>query len=394
MPTEATFFLAGLFIIAAATGWAFARYSSHGELDSIPDTINADYLRGLNLVLNRQTEEALELFVEMAKIDEDALETHFALGHLFRRRGEVDKAIRVHQNLLARPGLDPEQRDQALFSLGQDFLSAGLFDRAETLFSELDKSPTLGEAALRNLVDIYEREQEWDKAIETHRELEMLTEEKSIEVAHYHCELAEQARLSGDLGLARQHLKGSVRTTSGAFRASLIRAAICQEENDYLEAAQLYEQILASDPRLMVEVLPELLSCYHKNNRETEFESYLKNIINKNPELDNIIAYAAILTDINESKVVDSCVQSFIINHGVLSSFIGINDSSSKSKQLSENDINRITDGLKTLADLTPRYRCTICGYRSEKLLWHCPSCKTWESVRPVHDFKLQNLIH
>ena len=156
-----------------------------------------------------------------------------------------------------------------------------MFDRAETLFSELDKSPTLGEAALRNLVDIYEREQEWDKAIETHRELEMLTEEKSIEVAHYHCELAEQARLSGDLGLARQHLKGSVRTTSGAFRASLIRAAICQEENDYLEAAQLYEQILASDPRLMVEVLPELLSCYHKNNRETEFESYLKNIINE-----------------------------------------------------------------------------------------------------------------
>lgn len=158
MPTEATFLLAGLFIVAAATGWAFARFSDFKRDDPPPTSISADYLRGLNLVLNRQTDEALELFVRMAKVDEDTLETHFALGHLFRRRGEVDRAIRVHQNLLARPNLSEAQRHQALFSLAQDYLGAGLFDRAEKLFSELGSSSTLGEAALEKLVDIYERQ--------------------------------------------------------------------------------------------------------------------------------------------------------------------------------------------------------------------------------------------
>ncbi|MDC3267214.1 lipopolysaccharide assembly protein LapB, partial [Gammaproteobacteria bacterium] len=214
MPTEATFFLAGLFVIAAATGWLFARHLNKKESNPPPQAINADYLRGLNLVLNRQTEEALELFVRMAKVDDDTLETHFALGHLFRRRGEVDRAIRVHKNLLARPSLNEIQRDQAQFSLAQDYLSAGFFDRAEALFSKLGNSSSLGEASLQNLVDIYEREQEWGKAIEVHRELEILTGEKSTEIAHYYCELAENARLDGDLALARQHLKGSVRSVS------------------------------------------------------------------------------------------------------------------------------------------------------------------------------------
>ena len=199
MPTEATFLLAGLFIVAAATGWAFARFGDRAREEPPAAPISADYLRGLNLVLNRQTDEALELFVRMAKVDDETLETHFALGHLFRRRGEVDRAIRVHQNLLARPNLNEAQRHQALFSLAQDYLGAGLFDRAEKLFSELTDSPTLARAALEHLVDIYERESEWSKAIEAHRQLEVLSGEKSSRVAHYYCELAEQARVEGDL---------------------------------------------------------------------------------------------------------------------------------------------------------------------------------------------------
>ena len=165
----------------------------------------------------------------MAKIDEDTLETHFALGHLFRRRGEVDRAIRVHQNLLARPNLNEAQRHQALFSLARDYLGAGLFDRAEKLFADLGSSPTLGQAALENLVDIYERESDWEKAIEALRELEVLTGEKSTEIAHYYCELAERARLDGDLDLARRHLKSSVRSATGALRGTLIRDDIFQK---------------------------------------------------------------------------------------------------------------------------------------------------------------------
>ena len=171
MPTEATFFLAALLIIAAASGFAFKVYSDRDR--DLPPRISADYIRGLNLVLSRKTDEALELFVQMAKVDDETLETHFALGHLFRRRGEVERAIRVHENLLARPNLNETQRHQAAFSLAEDYLGAGLFDRAEERLSELVESPTLAEAALEKLVYIYEREKEWQKAIDAQRKLEM-----------------------------------------------------------------------------------------------------------------------------------------------------------------------------------------------------------------------------
>src|SRR5689334_12459858 len=138
MPTDATFLLAGLFIALGAIVYLYKMYTDRDR--DLPPQINADYLRGLNLVLSRKTDEALELFVQMAKVDDETLETHFALGHLFRRRGEVERAIRVHQNLLARPNLNETQRHQAVFSLAEDYLGAGLYDRAEKLFAELDDS--------------------------------------------------------------------------------------------------------------------------------------------------------------------------------------------------------------------------------------------------------------
>jgi len=393
MPTEATFLLAGLFIVAALTGWAFARFSDFKRDDPSPTSISPDYLRGLNLVLNRQTDEALELFVRMAKVDDETLETHFALGHLFRRRGEVDRAIRVHQNLLARPSLSVAQRHQALFSLAQDYLGAGLFDRAEKLFGELGSSSTLGAPALRSLVDIYERQSDWSKAIEAHRELEILTGEKSTEVAHYYCELAERARLDGDLGLARQHLKSSVRSAGGAFRGVLIRAAIAQEEEDYPQALRLYEQVLEADRSLMVEVLPELLTCYRATGRQQELESYLQTIIEKDTLVRHEIAYAAILGRLAEPRVMADCMENFILKDDVLSSILDADRIAELPLQERKAAILRIADGLRRLALSRPRYRCTTCGYNSQRLVWHCPSCKSWESVRPLQKFQFDELI-
>ncbi len=277
MPTEATFLLAALLIIAAASGFAFKIYSDRDR--DLPPRISADYIRGLNLVLNRKTDEALELFVQMAKVDEDTLETHFALGHLFRRRGEVERAIRVHENLLARPTLNETQRHQALFSLAEDYLGAGLFDRAEQFLAQITDSPTLAEASLEKLVYIYEREQEWQKAIDAQRKLEMVSGAKSSQVAHYYCELAELARASGNRQLAREHLKNAVRSQSGALRGALIRAALAQEERDFAEATALYEQVIGADRQFISEVLPSLLTCYREAGRGPDLEIYLQRLI-------------------------------------------------------------------------------------------------------------------
>jgi lipopolysaccharide biosynthesis regulator YciM len=393
MPTESTFFLAGLFIMLAAAGWAFAYFSGRGNEEPPPPPVNADYLRGLNLVLNRQTDEALELFVRMAKVDDETLETHFALGHLFRRRGEIDRAIRVHQNLLARPNLGEIQRHQALFSLAQDYLSAGLFDRAEKLFSELRGSPTLASAALENLVDIYERESDWQKAIEAHRELEVLTGEKSSQVAHYYCELAEKARINGDLDLARQYLKSSVRSETGAFRGKLIRAAIAQEDQDYAQAIRLYEQVLETDERLMADILPELISCYQQANRERELIRYIDGLMADDSNLKSALAYAVIRNGLLEPEILRDCVEDFVERHDVLGSLVEADRLEELADPEREQAMARIILALRRLAEAGVRYRCTGCGYGSQRLIWHCPSCKAWETIRPVQTLQLENLV-
>jgi len=393
MPTEATFFLAGLFIVAAAAGWAFAHYGARGSLEPPPPPVNADYLRGLNLVLNRQTDEALELFVRMAKVDDETLETHFALGHLFRRRGEIERAIRVHQNLLARPNLSEAQRHQALFALAQDYLSAGLYDRAEKLFTELRGSPTSARAALENLVEIYERESEWNKAIEAHRALEVLTGEKSSRVAHYYCELAERARLKGDLDLARQHLKSSVRSETGAFRGKLIRAAIAQEDQDYAQAIRLYEQVIDTDQRLMADVLPELVASYRNAGRDRELEQYLRSLLSRDPGVKSTLAYAVIRNGLLEPDILLECVEEFIRDHKVLARLVDIGRLESLNAAERDEAVARIAEALRQLAQSGVRYRCTSCGYGSQRLVWHCPSCKTWESLRPVQALQLDSLV-
>ncbi len=329
----------------------------------------------------------------MAKVDDETLETHFALGHLFRRRGEIDRAIRVHQNLLARPNLGEAQRHQALYALAKDYLSAGLFDRAEKLFSDLRGSPTLAEAALESLVDIYERESEWNKAIEAHRALEVLTGEKSSQVAHYYCELAEKARLNGDLDAARQYLKSSVRSETGAFRGKLIRAAIAQEDRDYALAIRLYEQVLETDRRLMADILPELVACYHDAGRDRELETRVRSMMSQDPAVREALAYAVIRNGLVDPPILTTCVEEFIETHPVLSQLVNAAQYAHLPADERAEAMARVVDALRQIAQSGVRYRCTICGYGSQRLVWHCPSCKEWESLRPLQTLQLDRLV-
>ena len=391
MPQEATFLLAALFIVFGALGFVYKIYTDRDR--DLPPRISADYIRGLNLVLNRRTDEALELFVQMAKVDDDTLETHFALGHLFRRRGEMERAIRVHENLLARENLNEGQRHQALFSLAEDYLGAGLFDRAEKLFNELRDSGTLADAALEKLVDIYEREQEWLKAIDAHRNLEMLRGTKSSQVAHYYCELAEIARASGDRALAREHLRNTVRSESGALRGTLIRATLAREEQDYVQAIPLYEQVITADRHFVTEVLPPLLECYRAADRLPEFDGYLEGLIAKDSSLHRDLAYAAIIGDLRGSAVLVRAVERFVFEHPVLANLVNAAELRTLPDEPRRAAIERIAQGLRTIALANARYRCANCGYSTQRFIWHCPSCKLWETVRPIQSVPLETVL-
>ena len=186
MPTESTFLLAGLFLLLAAAGWALGRFGERDEVEGAAPPLNIDYLKGLNFLLNEQTDQALEHFMKMVRVDDKTIETHFALGSLFRRRGEVDRAIRIHQNIIARPDLPAEQRDQAYASLAKDYLRAGLLDRAENMFVRLAEGSRFQVEALEQLCRIYEQEKEWQKAIDAGQRLEVLSGKSlALQIAHY-----------------------------------------------------------------------------------------------------------------------------------------------------------------------------------------------------------------
>jgi lipopolysaccharide biosynthesis regulator YciM len=354
MPTDATFLLAALFIVFGALGFVYKIYTDRDR--DLPPRISADYIRGLNLVLSRRTDEALELFVQMAKVDDDTLETHFALGHLFRRRGEVERAIRVHENLLARQNLNEGQRHQALFSLAEDYLSAGLFDRAEQLFSELRGT-------------------------------------KSSQVAHYYCELAEIARARGDRAAAREHLRNTVRSESGALRGTLIRATLAQEDGEYAQAIPLYEQVIAADRHFISEVLPNLLACYRAAGRADAFETYLERLVSQDGALQRDLAYAAVIGNLTGSPILRRAVEQLVFDHPVLAKLVDAQHLQTLPAAERQLAIERVADGLRSIALANARYRCGNCGYSTQRFIWHCPSCKLWETVRPIQSVPIESVL-
>jgi len=389
MPTESTFLLAGLFLLLAAAGWALGRFGEREEEDP-PPPLNIDYLKGLNFLLNEQTDQALEHFLKMVRVDDKTIETHFALGSLFRRRGEVDRAIRIHQNIIARPDLASEQRDQALFSLAKDYLKAGLLDRAEKLFVRLSQGSRHQVEALESLTRIYEQEKEWEKAIEAGQQLEVLGGRSlALQIAHYYCELAEAAAVAKDYGAARQYVKQAQAGRPRTLRGALTRAHIAQETDDSKTALRLYHRIIDEHTYLIAEALPEIVAIYEREDAIVELEKAFRKMLKKNPEMSTLVAYTAIVNDIGGIPVIDECVEKYLLNEKTLSEFIDMQ----RATDGDDAAMARVRKALSNLASSTPRYQCQECGFSSQKLLWQCPSCRSWETQRPASRVQFDTVL-
>ena len=390
MPTESTFLLAGLFLLLAAAGWAMGRFGERDEEDA-PPPLNIDYLKGLNFLLNEQTDQALEHFLKMVRVDDKTIETHFALGSLFRRRGEVDRAIRIHQNIIARPDLASEQKDQALYSLAKDYLAAGLLDRAENMFSRLAEGSRYQVQALDALCGIYEQEREWEKAIDSGQRLEVLGGKSlALQIAHYYCELAEAAAASGDYASARQYVKNAQAGRPRTMRGALTRAHIARDTDDSKTALRLYHRIIDENTYLIAEALPEIVSIYTREDQVAELERALQALLDKNPDMASLVAYTAIVNDIGGIQVIDTCVEQYMLNEPTLGEFVDL-------QRLSHDDgdaaFAKVRHALSKLASATPRYQCQECGFSSQRLLWQCPSCREWETQRPASRVQFDTVL-
>ena len=393
MPTESTFLLAGLFLLLAAAGWAMGRFGERDD-EAAPAPLNVDYLKGLNFLLNEQTDQALEHFLRMVRVDDKTIETHFALGSLFRRRGEVDRAIRIHQNIIARPDLAAEQRDQALYSLAKDYLAAGLLDRAEKLCTRLAQGSRFQVQALESLCRIYEQEREWQKAIDAGQKLEVLGGESlALQIAHYYCELAEAAAAEKDYFAARSFVKKAQSGRPRTMRGALTRAHIARDTNDTKTALKLYNRIIEQTTYLIAEALPEIVAIHVRENAVGRLDDALRSMLKKRPDLSALVAYSAIVNDLSGVPVIDECVEQYMLDEPTLGEFVDLQQFTAAGGEAKDAALSKVRSALSKLAAATPRYQCQECGFSSQRLLWQCPSCRNWETQRPVSRVQFDTVL-
>lgn len=398
MPTESTFLLAGLFFLAAALGYFFARFSDDEDeqAEQPASRLNADYIKGLNFLLNEEPDQALEVFMRMVQVDDETLETHFALGSLFRRRGEVDRAIRVHQNIIARPQLSDMHRLQAMVALGEDFLGAGLFDRAEQIFSELRESPEHAVFALRKLGRIYEITHDWQQAIETYEALQAIDTEAAAEsrVAHYYCELAEEARRSGDAAAARKCVQKAEAAAVSTVRAQLLLADIRRESAQHRRAIALYKKVIEREPRLVGEVVPRFAESARALDQQNALSEALEALREQDPSAGKAIALAAIYDERIVNATVLECLREMVLADPVLVNLVDVSVLESGDIESQQAALERIRSGLVRVVSQNHRYQCRNCGYVSSELLWQCPSCRSWETVTPSVRLNFSSLVN
>lgn len=383
MPTESAFFFAGLLFVAAALGYVFARLGQLDDEERRPG--GPGYARGLKFLLKEQPDRALEELTGVAELDDEGLETRFALGQLFRKRGEVERAIRVHRDLMARPNLRRESREQAQFELAQDYLSAGLFDRAEALLTELRDSPQKGLEALRKLIRLSELTREWERAVELHRELEQRDRAAGLSgtVAQYFCELAAQARQAGHLGQATAWVDRAAQVRADAVRVLLLRAAIAADGGDQPGAIRWYRRVAEREPSLLTEVLPRLSAACRASGCNEEFAVFLGQILAKDPGAGRAVALATLLDASIDDPPALACLWDFIASDPTLLALVGGEQMAAAPAQERSAALARIRGALRAMAVGGRSYRCLDCGYTSASMQWQCPGCAAWDTVRP-----------
>ena len=373
--------------LAAISGWWVANHRHHRD---VPRQLNSDYFKGLNYLLNEQPDKAIEVFLRMVEVDKDTVETHFALGNLFRERGEVDRAIHIHQNLINRDSLSDEYRYQALLALAEDYMRAGLLDRAEHLFKEALSIAGNHIRALKHLASLYEQQKDWSKAIEINRKLsdQSGTNQGSV-IAQYFCELAQQAKENHDHQQFLSYLDNALKADPNCVRASLMQGQFYLQEQAYHKAIVAYKQIEQQNIDYLSEAVDGLLASYAHLGKPYEVMPYLERVIAKSPGLSPMLAQATLIQSRDGDKAAEAYITKQLHQHPSvrgLDKLIDIHLASCD--EGSRENLMMLRDLTKKILETRPVYHCTHCGFGGRSMHWQCPGCKHWHTVKPSHGFE------
>ena len=361
-------------------GWIAARIDIR-QIVSESRALPRSYFKGLNFLLNEQPDKAIEAFIEVVKVDPETIELHFALGSLFRRRGEYDRAIRMHQNLLERADLGAEQKVIALAELGQDYLKAGILDRAEEVFKKLEKSPQAA-SARAHLLEIYEQEKDWSRAIDMTRQV--ASDPRAL--AQYHCELAaSEMAQSRPADAARKHLEAALEANRKCVRASLQLGDLARSENSLERAIEHWKRIESQNPAYLALAAQRLYEAHREAGRAEEGLRLIAGYLERYPSLDLLDtvfqhtleakgheeAYKLVRDELRRNPTLlglDRLLEAQIIAAG-----------SPERRRDLELVRNLVHGHTRRLA----RYRCETCGFKARQFYWRCPACGGWETYPP-----------
>ncbi len=361
-------------------GWAAARVDIRQVVHE-SRALPRSYFQGLNFLLNEQPDKAIDSFLEVAKIDPQTVELHFALGNLFRRRGETERAIRMHQNLIDRGDLDDNLRLQALSELGQDYLKAGLLDRAEEIFNKL-LGTAFGEEAKRNLLEIYQVEKEWLKAVDIARELPGVASQR--DVAEYYCELAAAEIMRSRPEAAREYLETAMQQNRKCVRASLLQGDILVQEGRLDDAIAAWQRIEQQDPAYLALVAQRLLETYRKLSRREEGIALLRGYLERYPSLDLLDVVYQLVLESEGTEAAYRLVRDELQRNPTL---LGLEKLMSARLPLAtpetQPDIELAKSIVQSYTKRLSRYQCDNCGFKARQFYWRCPACGGWETYPP-----------
>ncbi|MBI4191793.1 MAG: lipopolysaccharide assembly protein LapB [Betaproteobacteria bacterium] len=366
-----------------ALGWLAARIDIK-HLLSESRALPTSYFKGLNFLLNEQPDKAIEAFIEVVKVEPQTIELHFALGSLFRRRGEVERAIRMHQNLVERADLPQQQKLDALHELAQDYLKAGLLDRAEELFARL-KGTSHAESALKYLLEIYEQEKDWQKAVDTAQQLEVVTgQSHQKEIANFYCEMASREIMDSRPEAARPHLARALSHHRLCVRANMLLGDLESALNRNEAAIEAWKRIETQNPAYLALVADRLFAAYRQLDKTGEGLNLLRGLLGKYPSLDVLNVVFSCILEQQGAEPAYQLVRDEMQRNPTLLGLDKLLEA-----QLLESPVQRRHD-LELVKNLVHQhtrslamYQCDNCGFRARQYYWHCPACGEWETYSP-----------
>lgn len=364
-------------------GWLAARIDIK-ELLTESSVLPRSYFEGLNFLLNEQQDQAIEAFIEVVKVDPQTIELHFALGSLFRRRGEVDRAIRMHLNLVERADLDEERKQQALFELAQDYLKAGILDRAEEAFHGLHGTP-YEKQSLDFLLEIYQKEKDWLKAVDISQRITALTgKSRGKEASFFYCELAASELADKQADAAVVHLEQALHANPHAVRASIMLGDIELATGHVSAAIEIWKRVEQQDAQYLPLVAERLLQACRQNGDEAQGVALLRGYMEKYPSLDLMNVLFGVVVKRDGAEAAYQLVRNELKRNPTLLGLDKLLEAQLlEMKGERRADIELVKSLIHNRTRGLAMYRCNHCGFKARQFYWHCPACHSWESYSP-----------